>query len=53
MTSECYRERPDGSAITILTTTAMGRVMQGLVSDIATDPELAGAFRREVITLRL
>lgn len=40
-------------AITLLRTTVMGRVMQGLVSDIATDPELAAAFRREVIALRL
>jgi AcrR family transcriptional regulator len=40
-------------AITLLRTTLMGKVMQGLVSDIATDPELAAAFRREVIDLRL
>ncbi|HEY5181521.1 MAG TPA: TetR/AcrR family transcriptional regulator [Dermatophilaceae bacterium] len=40
-------------AITLLRTTVMGKVMQGLVSDIATDPELATAFRREVVALRL
>ncbi len=40
------------AATTILRTTLMGRVMQGLASDLATDPELATAFRAEVVALR-
>jgi AcrR family transcriptional regulator len=39
--------------IEILDTTLMGRVMQGLVSDLATDPTLAHAFRENVVALRL
>ena len=31
----------------------MGRVMQGLVSDLATDPHLAEAFQTRVVTLRV
>ncbi|MFZ2012695.1 MAG: TetR/AcrR family transcriptional regulator [Nocardioides sp.] len=40
------------AATTILRTTLMGRVMQGLASDLATDPDMANAFRTEVVTLR-
>lgn len=40
------------AATTILRTTLMGRVMQGLASDLATDPDMAGAFRAEVGALR-
>lgn len=40
-------------AIKILNTTLMGRVMQGLVSDFAADPELAKAFREKVVTRRV
>src|SRR5207244_7658366 len=31
----------------------MGRVMQGLVSDLATDPALARAFRERIVAMRL
>jgi AcrR family transcriptional regulator len=41
-----------GAAIAILRTTPMGRVMQGLASDLATDPVLATRFRDEVVMLR-
>jgi AcrR family transcriptional regulator len=40
-------------AVKILGTTLMGRVMQGLVSDLAADPELARAFRERVVALRV
>lgn len=40
-------------AIEILDTTLMGRVMKGLVSDLATDPTFAHAFRERVVALRL
>lgn len=40
-------------AVKILGSTLMGRVMQGLVSDLATDPELAKAFREQVVAARL
>jgi AcrR family transcriptional regulator len=40
------------AVITILRDTLLGRVMQGLVSDLATDPEMAAAFRSEVVALR-
>jgi AcrR family transcriptional regulator len=40
-------------AVRVLGSTLMGRVMQGLVSDLATDPELAGAFRERVVGARL
>jgi AcrR family transcriptional regulator len=40
-------------AIKILNSTLMGRVMQGLVSDLAADPELAKAFRARVVTRRV
>jgi len=40
-------------AVTVLGSTLMGRVMQGLVSDLATDAELAGAFQAQVVAARL
>ena len=40
------------AAVTVLGSTLMGRVMQGLVSDLATDPELAQAFRDRVVSVR-
>src|SRR3954451_6975765 len=40
-------------AVRVLESKLMGRVMQGLVSDFATDPELGKAFREEVIAVRL
>jgi AcrR family transcriptional regulator len=42
----------DGT-IHILGSTLMGRVMQGLVSDLANDPKLASDFRERVIELRV
>ena len=41
------------NAVRILGSTLMGRVMQGLVSDLAADPELAQAFRERVVGRRL
>ncbi len=40
------------AAVDVLGATLMGRVMQGLVSDLATDPDLAQAFRERVVTVR-
>jgi AcrR family transcriptional regulator len=40
-------------AVKILGSTLMGRVMQGLVSDLAADPELARAFRERVVAARV
>ena len=40
------------SAVRILASTLMGRVMQGLVSDLAADPQLALAFRERVVARR-
>ena len=40
-------------AVRILGSTLMGRVMQGLVSDLAADPELARAFRERVVAVRI
>lgn len=40
-------------AVRILSSTLMGRVMQGLVSDLAADPELARAFREQVVGRRV
>jgi AcrR family transcriptional regulator len=40
-------------AIKILRSTLMGRVMQGLVSELAADPELARAFRERVVARRV
>ena len=41
------------TAVRILGTTLMGRVMQGLVSDLAADPKLARAFRERVVATRI
>lgn len=40
-------------AVEILGSTLMGRVMQGLVSDLATDPALGQAFRERVVSYRV
>ena len=40
-------------AVQILGSTLMGRVMQGLVSDLADDPALAAAFRERVVGRRV
>ena len=40
------------AAVEVLGSTLMGRVMQGLVSDLATDPELAQAFRDGAVSVR-
>ncbi len=40
------------AAVKVLGSTLMGRVMQGLVSDLATDPQLALAFRERVVSVR-
>jgi AcrR family transcriptional regulator len=40
-------------AVNVLGTTLMGKVMQGLVSELATNPELARAFRERVVALRV
>lgn len=40
-------------AVKILSTTLMGRVMQGLVSDLATVPNLAQQFRDRVVAARV
>lgn len=42
----------DGS-VKVLRTTLMGRVIQGLVPELATDPKLAGPFREQVVAMRL
>lgn len=41
------------TAVSLLRDTNMGRVMQGLASDIATDPELAALFDEHVVSLRI
>ncbi len=41
------------AAVRILESTLMGRVMQGLVSDLAADPALATAFQERVVTMRI
>jgi AcrR family transcriptional regulator len=41
------------AVITVLDRTSMGRVMQGLVSDLAADPALAAAFRERVVARRV
>jgi AcrR family transcriptional regulator len=41
------------AAVTILGSTVMGRVMQGLVSDLASDPGLATAFQDRVVAMRI
>jgi AcrR family transcriptional regulator len=40
-------------AVRVLSKTLMGTVMQGLVSELSTDSELAVAFRTQVVALRL
>jgi len=40
-------------AVDILGKSLMGRVMQGLVSELATNPELAKSFRDQVVAARL
>jgi AcrR family transcriptional regulator len=40
-------------AVRVLGKTLMGTVMQGLVSELSTDSELAVAFRTEVVALRV
>jgi AcrR family transcriptional regulator len=40
-------------AVKILRDTLMGRVMQGLVSDLATDPELGRSFREQIVAFRV
>jgi AcrR family transcriptional regulator len=40
------------AAVNVLGSTLMGRVMQGLVSDLATNPELARAFRDRAVSVR-
>jgi AcrR family transcriptional regulator len=41
------------AAVTILGSTIMGRVMQGLVSDLASDAGLAEAFQDKVVAMRI
>jgi len=41
------------AAVSILGSTLMGRVMQGLVSDLAADPGLATAFQERVVAMRI
>jgi AcrR family transcriptional regulator len=40
-------------AVKILRDTLMGRVMQGLVSDLATDPSLGRSFRERIVAFRV
>ncbi|BEP12769.1 TetR/AcrR family transcriptional regulator [Acidothermaceae bacterium B102] len=40
-------------AVNTLGTTAMGRVMQGLVSELATNDDLSRAFHEQVVALRV
>jgi AcrR family transcriptional regulator len=40
-------------AVRVLESSVLGRVMRGLVSDFATDPELGKAFREQVVSVRL
>src|SRR6266571_5013614 len=41
------------AAVKILGSTLMGRVMQGLISDLAANPELARAFQEQVVAMRV
>ena len=41
------------SVIRVLSTTLMGAVMQGLASDLASDPERQSAFREQVVGARV
>ncbi|MET1082774.1 MAG: TetR/AcrR family transcriptional regulator, partial [Burkholderiales bacterium] len=38
--------------VNLLTTSLLGKVMQGLVSEVAADPELAQVYRDRVVCLR-
>jgi AcrR family transcriptional regulator len=40
-------------AVRVLESTLMGRVMRGLVSDFATDPDLGEAFREQIVSVRI
>jgi AcrR family transcriptional regulator len=40
-------------SVRVLESTLMGRVMRGLVSDFATDPELGKAFREQIVSARI
>jgi len=42
-----------GATVRVLRSTLMGRVMQGLVSDLAADPKLARAFRERIVGARM
>jgi len=42
-----------GATVRVLGSTLMGRVMQGLVSDLAADPKLARAFRKRLVGVRM
>lgn len=39
--------------VTLMRTTVLGRIMQGLVSEVAADPELAQVYRERVVSRRL
>ncbi len=41
------------ATVQVLGKTPMGRVLQGIVSDLATDPELAQSFAEKVVGVRL
>ncbi|HYJ74001.1 MAG TPA: TetR/AcrR family transcriptional regulator [Kineosporiaceae bacterium] len=41
------------ATLDVLRATLMGRVMQGLVSELAVDPRLSEAFREQVVALRV
>lgn len=41
------------ATLDVLRTTLMGRVMQGLVSELAVDPQLSESFRERVVSLRI
>jgi AcrR family transcriptional regulator len=41
------------ATLVVLRTTLMGRVMQGLVSELAVNPRLSQAFREQVVALRV
>jgi len=41
------------AAVKILGSTLMGRVMQGLISDLAANPDLARAFQEQVVAMRV
>jgi AcrR family transcriptional regulator len=64
MTEEVVAKQPDGdtralliglldTAASLLRDTNMGRVMQGLVSDIATNASLSGPYQKQIVDLRV